>query len=99
MQFIRQNATLGIKVEQVTDYVGMSRSNLEPRFVAERGHTIHIEIHNEKLRRACRLLQTTEMPAKEIAQLCGYPSIQYMYAVFKKHFNQTPKQYRGNDIA
>jgi len=98
MQFIRQNATLGIKVEQVTDYVGMSRSNLEPRFIAERGHTVHTEIHNEKLRRACRLLKTSEMPAKEIAQLCGYPSIQYMYAVFKKHFDQTPKQYRDTPV-
>lgn len=98
MQFIRQNATLGIKVEQVTDYVGMSRSNLEPRFIAERGHTLHVEIHNEKLNRARKLLTTTDRPTKEIAQLCGYPSIQYMYAIFKKHYNQTPKQFRATDI-
>lgn len=97
MQFIRQNATLGIKVEQVTDYVGMSRSNLEPRFLAERGHSVHVEIHNEKLKRACRLLKTSDMPTKEIAQVCGYPSLQYMYAVFKKHYGVTPKQYRGEE--
>ena len=97
MQFIRQNATLGIKVEQVTDYVGMSRSNLEPRFIAERGHTLHVEIHNEKLSRACKLLKTSDRSTKEIAQLCGYPSIQYMYAIFKKHYGQTPKQFRSAD--
>jgi len=52
MQFIRQHATRGVKVDQVTDYVGISRSNLEQRFVAERGHSIHTELHNEKLNRA-----------------------------------------------
>ena len=94
MHFIRQYATKGIKVEQVTDFVGISRSNLEQRFQAERGHSIHTEIHNEKLTRACRMLEETNVTPNEIASICGYPSLQYMYAVFKKHFNQTPKAYR-----
>ncbi len=94
MHFIRQYATKGIKVEQVTDYVGISRSNLENRFQAERGHSIHTEIHNEKLTRACKMLKETSVSPTEIANICGYPSLQYMYAVFKKHFNQTPKSYR-----
>ena len=96
MHFIRQYAIKGIKVEQVTDYVGISRSNLEHRFQAERGHSIHTEIHNEKLSRACKMLEETNVPPVEVASICGYPSLQYMYAVFKKHFNQTPKAYREN---
>ncbi|MEG3767855.1 DNA-binding transcriptional regulator [Alteromonas sp. 14N.309.X.WAT.G.H12] len=95
MQFIRQNATHGIKVEQVTDFIGISRSNLEQRFLAERGHTVHAEIHNEKLVRAQSLLEETDISSKEIASSCGYPSLQYMYAIFKRHFNLTPTQYRN----
>ena len=94
MQFIRQNAARGIKVDQVTDYVGISRSNLEQRFVSERGHSIHTEIHNEKLTRACKMLEETDIATKQVAASCGYPSLQYMYAIFKKHFNQTPTSYR-----
>ena len=94
MQFIRQHATRGIKVDQVTDYVGISRSNLEQRFVAERGHSIHTELHNEKLGRACKMLEETQVPTKEVATICGYPSLQYMYAIFKKHFDLTPTAYR-----
>lgn len=94
MQFIRQHASRGIKVDQVTDYVGISRSNLEQRFVAERGHSIHTEIHNEKLSRACKMLKETQVPTKEVATICGYPSLQYMYAIFKRHFDQTPTVYR-----
>lgn len=98
MQFIRQHASRGIKVEQVTDYVGISRSNLEQRFVAERGHSIHTEIHNEKLSRACKMLKETQVPTKEVAAICGYPSLQYMYAIFKKHFDMTPTNYRLEHI-
>ena len=94
MHYIRQNACRGIKVEQVLDYVGVSRSNLENRFREERGHSIHTEIHNEKLQRACKMLENSNEATSQIAKICGYPSLQYMYAVFKKHFNQTPKEYR-----
>lgn len=98
MQFIRQNACRGIKVDQVTDYVGISRSNLETRFVAERGHSIHTELHNEKLNRACKMLKETQVPTKEVATICGYPSLQYMYAIFKKHYELTPTQFRDNHL-
>lgn len=94
MHYIRQNACRGIKVDQVLDYVGVSRSNLEQRFKEERGHSIHNEIHNEKLRKSCSMLKNTEQTTSEIANICGYPSLQYMYAVFKKHFNKTPREYR-----
>ncbi len=94
MHYVRQHACRGIKVEQVIDYVGISRSNLEQRFVQECGHSIHTEIHNEKLNRACKMLAETDTELAEIANSCGYPSIQYLYAVFKKHFGQTPKQYK-----
>ena len=94
MHYIRRHATRGAKVEQVTDFVGISRSNLEQRFRAERGHSIHTELHNQKLVKACKMLLDTQVNPIEIANICGYPSLQYMYAVFKRHFCQTPKEYR-----
>ncbi len=94
MHYIRHNACKGIKVDQVLDYVGISRSNMEARFKEERGHTIHQEIHNAKLHKASSLLKSTELPIQEIAEVCGYPSLQYMYSVFKKTYDQTPKEYR-----
>ncbi|QIA64871.1 substrate-binding domain-containing protein [Vibrio astriarenae] len=94
MHFIRHNACKGIKVDQVLTYVGISRSNMEARFKEERGHSIHQEIHNSKLNRACNLLKNTSLPIVEVAELCGYPSLQYMYTVFKKNLDRTPKDYR-----
>ncbi|RJX75674.1 helix-turn-helix domain-containing protein [Vibrio sinensis] len=98
MHYIRQNACRGIKVDQVLNAVGISRSNLEFRFKEERGHSIHHEIHNSKLDKACQLLSSTSLPIAEIAELCGYPSLQYMYTVFKKKFESTPKEYRNEKL-
>lgn len=47
MHFIRNHACKGIKVEQVLDAVGISRSNTEKRFKEEVGETIHALIHAE----------------------------------------------------
>ncbi|MFZ7174552.1 XylR family transcriptional regulator [[Pasteurella] aerogenes] len=96
MHFIRHRATQGIKTEQVLDHLRVSRSNLEQRFKEEMHKTIHQVIHEEKLARAKQLLHLTDLPIQEIAEVCGYPSLQYFYAVFKKELNLTPKAFRDN---
>lgn len=98
MHYIRHNACKGIKVDQVLACVGISRSNMEARFREERGHSIHQEIHNSKLKRACNLLAETTLPILEISELSGYPSLQYMYTVFKKNLEKTPKEFRDNAL-
>lgn len=94
MHFIRHYACNGIKAEQVLDAVGISRSNLEKRFKEEVGQTIHGVIHEEKLSRARHLLSDSTLVISEISQICGYPSLQYFYSVFKKEYGITPKEYR-----
>ena len=76
------------------DAVGISRSNLEKRFKEEVGETIHAVIHAEKLEKARSLLVSTSLSINEISQMCGYPSLQYFYSVFRKEYDSTPKDYR-----
>ncbi|MCR1838199.1 XylR family transcriptional regulator [Pasteurella caecimuris] len=97
MHYIRHRACQGIKVEQVLDHLATSRSNLEQRFKNEMNKTIHQVIHEEKISRAKNLLQQTDISIQEIAEICGYPSIQYFYSVFKKEFGMTPKEFRKNN--
>ena len=94
LHYIRKYACQGIKVEDVLSFVGRSRSSLERRFRAERGHSIHHEIHNARLDRACDLLRNTQKPIAEVAEDCGFPSVQYLYTVFKKHTGLTPLGFR-----
>jgi LacI family transcriptional regulator len=94
MHYIRKFACRGIKVEHVLEYVGLSRSSLEKRFRSERGHSIHREIHNARLARVCYLLKHTDKPIADVAECCGFLSVQYLYAMFKKHMGITPLGYR-----
>ena len=97
MHYIRHRACHGIKVEQVLDHLRTSRSNLELRFKAEMDKTIHQVIHEEKIQRAIHLLRQTDISIQEISEVCGYPSLQYFYSVFKREQNQTPKEFRENN--
>ncbi|WP_234418512.1 XylR family transcriptional regulator [Dongshaea marina] len=94
LHYIRRHACRGIKVQQVLDFVSLSRSNLEGRFQASCGHSIHQEIHQFKLNKAKHLLLESELSMQEIANACGYPSLQYLYAVFRKDMGQTLLEYR-----
>ncbi|MDN3697281.1 DNA-binding transcriptional regulator [Vibrio cortegadensis] len=94
MHFIRTNIKNGIKVYHVLDALRVSRTSLESKFKEELGYTIHHEIHQTRLKLACSILENTELPINEIYSMCGYPSLQYMYSVFSKTLQTTPKEYR-----
>ncbi|MDN3697570.1 DNA-binding transcriptional regulator [Vibrio cortegadensis] len=94
VHYIRTHIRNGIKVYHVLDELRLSRSNLESRFKSELGCTIHHEIHETRLKLACSYLESTELKIGEIYSMCGYPSLQYMYSVFSKSLNMTPKEYK-----
>lgn len=92
--YIRQYAGQGIKTEQVADYVGISRSSLESYFRRELGHTVHDEILFFRLEMAKKLLLDEKLSSKEIAVRCGFTSLPYMHAVFRRELGCTPKEYQ-----
>jgi LacI family transcriptional regulator len=92
--YIRQYGCQGIKTEQVADYVGVSRSSLEEHFRRELGYTVHQEILNHKLDIAKQLLARHDMSSAEVAVRCGFTSLQYMYAVFRRELDCTPREFQ-----
>ncbi|MGO4701998.1 XylR family transcriptional regulator [Dyella sp. 2RAB6] len=93
--YIRQYACLGIKTEQVADYVGISRTLLEEHFKRELKQTVHQAILEHKLEMARSMLVDNSIPLADVAVRCGFTSLQYMYAVFRREFNCTPRQFLG----
>ncbi|KVE34658.1 XylR family transcriptional regulator [Burkholderia sp. TSV86] len=93
--FIRQYACQGIKTEQVADYVGVSRSLLEEHFRRELQCTVHQEILRHKLDAAKTLLASRDASSAEVAIRCGFTSLQYMYAVFRRELGCTPREYQA----
>lgn len=94
--YIRQYACLGIKTEQVADYVGISRTLLEEHFKRELKQSVHQTILEHKLEMARSMLADSSIPLTDVAVRSGFTSLQYMYAVFRREFNCTPRQYMDN---
>ena len=94
LHFIRQYACQGIKTEQVADYVGVSRSSLETYFRRELGRSVHDEILRFKLDAAKTILEHESRSIADIAVTCGFTSVQYMHAVFKRELGCTPREYQ-----
>ncbi|MFM0287007.1 XylR family transcriptional regulator [Paraburkholderia megapolitana] len=92
--FIRQYACQGIRTEQVADYVGVSRSSLEEHFRRELSCTVHQAILRHKLDAAKALLEQRDVSSAEVAIRCGFTSLQYMYAVFRRELGCTPREYQ-----
>ncbi|WP_322071551.1 XylR family transcriptional regulator [Paraburkholderia bannensis] len=97
--FIRQYACQGIKTEQVADYVGVSRSSLEEYFRRELRCTVHQEILRHKLDAAKAMLASRDASSAEVAIRCGFTSLQYMYAVFRRELGCTPREYQDSVAA
>jgi LacI family transcriptional regulator len=93
--FIRQYALLGIRTPQVVDYVGVSRSTLEAYFREQVGCSVHDVILDFKLDAAKAALKDSERTYADVAQGCGFRSIQYMHVVFKRELGCTPHVYRN----
>jgi LacI family transcriptional regulator len=92
--FIRQYACQGIKTGQVADYVGISRSSLESYFRQELGCSVHDEILRFKLDAATTMLARGDVGIADVALSCGFTSVQYMHAVFKRELGCTPRAYQ-----
>jgi LacI family transcriptional regulator len=95
LRFIRDHACEGISVEDVLTHVSLSCSALERQFRKTLGRTPKAEIVRVQLDRIKQLLAETVWPLKKIAVEAGFKHTEYMCAVFKSKFGQTPGQYRA----
>lgn len=92
--FIRQYACQGIKGDQVAGFVGVSRSTLEADFQQELGCSVHDEILRFKLDAATTMLARGDCSVAEVALRCGFTSMQYLFAVFKRELGFSPREYQ-----
>ena len=94
LRFIHANATHDLRVDHVVAQAQTSRRFLEERFRAVVGRPIHAEILRIRLETAQRLLTTTDLPLKTIAQRSGFRRADYLSAIFRKLLGMPPSAYR-----
>ena len=95
IQYIRQHACDGIRVNDVLRQVPMSRTALERGCRRLLGRSPNMEINRVRIEQAKSCLRDTDMSLDEIARRCGFTTAQYMSQVFKKSTGVTPGTYRS----
>ena len=94
LAFIRRQASLPVRVNDVGRSARVSRRVLERRFMEQLQGTHAAELCRFQLDRARQLLVETNLPMPDVAEKSGFGSQAYLSAVFRKHFDRTPRQFR-----
>lgn len=94
LHFITDHAGEGIDVEDVAREVSMTRRTLERRFREALGRTPGEEIRRQRLRRARRLISSTDLPLARIALDSGFATQSAMGRAFRKRYGTTPDALR-----
>lgn len=63
-------------------------------FKEHTGKTLHSYIIEQRLKKASKLLLSTELPVTSIAEMCAFDSYAYFIKSFKKHYSLPPAQFR-----
>lgn len=80
-------------------HLNISKTHLE-RLINKEFGCGAIEYYNLlKSRRACFLLQNSNMPIKEISNSLGFYDMSHFNRFFKKHNNTTPMAFRNNGLS
>ena len=94
VRFIRENAVLGINVDDVCHKLNVSRSTLDRRMKATVKRTPKEEISRVRFREVERLLRETDLTVENIAEQTGFAHSHYLQAAFKDTYGQTPGAFR-----
>lgn len=94
VQFINENFSKNLSVEDVAAAVNLSYSYFSRQFKAFSGHSIHDYITIRRISEAKHLLSTTDLPLKRIASASGYRSESSFIVSFQAREGCTPTEYR-----
>lgn len=85
-------------VNQLSNDLAMSRTQLYRKFESITGLTPNDFIRSIRLKRAAQLLKDSSYNISEISDIVGFNSIKYFNKYFKEQFGLTPTQYRSENI-
>lgn len=92
--FIMSSLDEPIGLRDIASSIGMSQYHFARLFKAIEGVTPYQYVREQRIRKAKRLLQTSELSIAQIAYECGFSSQQHFTTAFKGRFNIPPGQWR-----
>ncbi len=93
MQAIEADPSLDI--HDLAHLVQLSSSRLSHLFKAANGFSLQTYLSNCRLKTSAELLQSTEMPIKEVSYAVGYRHAPSFVRAFRNKFGSSPTDYRN----
>lgn len=94
--YVQANLQHSLKLNVVARDMYLSPAQFSRVIRRETGKSFVEYVTEKRLQKAKELLIESDWSIKAIFSICGFSSLEYFCAVFKKHFQQTPSQYRKN---
>ncbi|WP_284215632.1 helix-turn-helix domain-containing protein [Agaribacter marinus] len=91
---LENNLSSQYSVEDMADMVNMSERNFLRQFKAQFATSPAKWLINLRIKRACELLETSELPTKSIAQMCGLGTEESLRHHFRRQLKVSPLHYR-----
>ncbi|HAT4157714.1 AraC family transcriptional regulator [Clostridium perfringens] len=98
LNFINSNYMHSITVQEIADYVNLSRSYLYKMFIKNLGISPQRYLINLRMYKATLLLKGTKLTIGEVASSVGYSDSLLFSKTFSKHFSMSPLNYRNNQV-
>ena len=98
IEFIENNYSNNIKINDIASYIGINRSYLTHIFKKNINISPQDFLVNYKIDKACNLLQNTDLSIKVVAASIGYSDPLTFSKIFKKVKGLSPKNYREKFI-
>lgn len=94
ISYINSNYNEIHNIEQIADFLYISKFHLCHTFKKAMGITVIDYLNSIKVKSACNLITSTDKGFLEISQLCGFNSSAYFSKVFKDIMGVSPSYYK-----
>ena len=94
LRFIKRNISKPIQIEDLLEYLLISRRCLQDKFRKELNSTILEQIKKIQIERVAKLLVGSDLSIDQIAKQCGFTSFNNLSRTFKKYKSMPPSDYR-----
>ena len=93
INYIKENPTADLSLGTVASMAGFSEVYFHNCFKASTGETLHAYVETQRIKRAAKMLLSTDKTLTEIAYECGFSSQSYFSYAFKRKLGVTPREY------
>lgn len=98
VDFITEKYMNKIKIDDIADFIGISRSHLTGSFKKEMGVSPQEYLINFRLEKAASLLRSSKEQINIIAYQCGYEDSLSFSKAFKQKYGMSPKSFRSLEV-